>query len=300
MKYLSNAQIALYERATRGYRRLTGKNLAVSTVMGLLTDVDPTPQGKYQRWLCERLTDNSARNEPGLWDIDGGHKSQVSRTLRSFHLTKRLLAEDQRNILNYKGLREVEQIIQELDKSRFICHRGMLATMNMDTVYHATLIEQASDISVHAPRNIEEAAMLLNNDRLLDARGEGLYRDLLSDGDIRIFISSGHVLIGALPSPGSRSIVFDSMGEHAVFEDMLAEIGGFETINWGSDQSVLKVMIQIDPTLPFDIGMEEAEPYQVALLQFPHVLFEDREIPDHLRDSILADSKVREAIMGFE
>lgn len=300
MKQLSNTQKALYERAARGYRRLTGKNLAVSTAFGLLTEVDPTLKGKYMRWLCERLADNSARNESGLWDLEKGRQSQISRTLRAFHLSKALLAEDQRSILNYYGLREIEQVVSELDRTRFTCHRGSMANMSMDAVYHSTLIEQASDISVHAPRNIEEAAILLGNDTLLDARGEGLYRDLLSDGEIRIFISSGHVLIGALPPPGTRSIVFDSMGEHAVFEDMLSEVQSFDEINWGDHKSVLKLMIQIDPTLPFDLNMDEAEPYQLALIQFPHVLHEDREIPEPLRNAILADSKVREAVVSFE
>lgn len=300
MKQLSITQKDLYERAAKGYRRLTGRNLAVNTVFGLLAAVDPTKEGKYMRWLCERLADNSARKETDRWDIEKGKASQITRTLRAFHMTKRLMPEEQRNILNYYGIKELEAEIRDLDRDRECLNRGMLEIMSMENVYQGTLVAEAAGISVHYPRNIEEAAILLCNPDLLDARGQGLYKALRSDGEVVIFISPGNVLIGAITPEGSRSLVFDCMGEHAVFEDMLSEVSNFGSLDWNAHKAVLKPMVQIDPMLPFDMAMDDVEPYQIALVQFPLVLLEGREIPDELREVILSDETVQKAVAGIE
>jgi hypothetical protein len=300
MKTLQKANASLYQQAALGYRRLTGKKRTTTTLFIMLAQVDPTPKGHYMRWLCERLIDDSFRKDAGASDLDKGKESRAYRTLMAFHLSKGKLPEDQRNILNYYSLHEIEQIIGKIDRQRDTCHRGFMASMDAISVYHTTLIEKSSEITIHAPRNIEEAALLIQNESLLDARGQGLYRDLLADGDIRIFMSSGHTLIGAVTPQGSRSIVFDSMGEHAVFEDMLSEVSSLVDLDWSTHQNILQEMVRIDPTLPFDLEMGDAQAYQQAILQFPHVLLEDREIPDHLREEILKDETVRGLVAEYE
>jgi hypothetical protein len=300
MNRYSHASLPLYIKAVLGFRQLTGKKRTPETLLRNLASVDPSEKGKNIRWLCERLAGRSFIRERHLWDIQQGEGSHAYRLLLAFEACKAELPVDQRNILNYQNLTELDHATRSKNARRTRCNTLVLDKMNEIVVFNSTMLSKVGGLSIHQPRSIEEAAILLGNSELLDERGQNLYAALKADGDIRVFMSETDVVIGALPEEvGTRSLVFDSMGELAVFEDMLAVESLQSDLRWDNYEPVLRSMVLIDPSLPFDMEMEEVEPYQVALLQFPFVLHEDREIPEHLMERVLSNPDVFLAVSEF-
>ncbi len=300
MNRYSHASRPLYVKAVLGFRQLTGKKRTPETLLRDLACVDPSSKGKNIRWLCERLSARSFMRERHLWDIQQGKGSHAYRLLLAFEACKAELPLDQRNILDYQNLTELDHATRRVNAQRNRCNTLVLEKMSEQAVFKSTMLVGVGGLSMHEPRSIEEAAILLGNRDLLDQRGEGLYAALKLDGAIRVFMSETDVVIAALPEEeGTRSLVFDSMGELAVFEDMLAVESLQNELSWKNYQPILRSMVLIDPSLPFDTDMEEAEPYQVALLQFPFVLHEDREIPEHLMGQVLSNPDVLQAVSEF-
>jgi hypothetical protein len=300
MNRYSPASQPLYAKAVLGFRQLTNKKRTPETLLRDLACVDPSGRGKNIRWLCERLAARSFIRERHLWDIQQGDNSHAYRLLLAFEACKAELPIDQRNILDYQNLTELDHATRSTNARRTRCNTQVLLKMSEQAVFNSTMLAKVGGLSMHEPRSIEEAATLLGNSEVLDQRGQGLYAALRIDGAIRVFMSETDVVIGALPEEaGTRSLVFDSMGELAVFEDMLSVESLHSDLSWKNYEPVMRSMVLIDPTLPFDTEMDEVEPYEVALLQFPFVLFEDRQIPEHLLDQVLSNPDVFLAVSEF-
>lgn len=294
MSQLSPEQKELYTKARDAYASLDMVALPLEEFRELLNEADPSGRGRYTRWMAERLASGEALEEWSRWQLTQGKISQLHRILSLFDAIKSTLPEDQRNILDYRSLREVRQVVEAVGTKRTTLNHTLYETLTFTQVHDSTLVLSAGDISVHKPLCIEEAAALFGDEALLCDAGDGLYGSLLAEGEITIFISKGNILLCAKPmEEDAYGRVFDSFGEHALFEDMLLEEGISGRPVWDDYAQVLREMIVIDPTLPFDMEMDEPEPYQVALMQFPLVLHQDREIPEDLLEAVLSDARVR-------
>lgn len=109
----------------------------------------------------------------------------------------------------------------------------------------------------------------------------GLYDEqILNSNRLFLLITDLGAFIADLPKePGDKGELIDANHEQAIFEDILQL---HRKITWESCKEMMTLFIKIDPCLPFDLEIEAAEAYQVAVDQFPLVLDMDREIPDHL------------------
>lgn len=301
MRLTSTEAKKLIERAARSFSAIMACETTPEEMMRMLIDADPSEKKKYVRWMAERFASkDAARQSRGLM-IANGARSQAYRALLSFDLCKEQLPVELRNILNYRSIDEVRQATAALNEGRVNCRKFALKRLSFEQAFNLTLVEQAEGISVHQPRCIEEAAVLISNEDLLDSSGDGLYASLREIGQVLVFVSDSGVLIGARPeSQGERGIVYDPFGELAVFEDMLQVENCNGAVSWSTHESVLRHMIEIDPSLPFDTEMNEVEPYRVALTQFPLILHEDRVIPEDLREEILSDTQVMAKVIGIE
>ncbi len=244
----------------------------------MLADIDPTGKLSYVKWLAGVMK----RDQQCLEKVD---KIRLSELLSEFHGVKHLLPQDLRDINNYQSFSDLDKTLRGYRSERPKASRFLLKKLTIDSVIKETAIHVYEEsLFVLKARSVEDVIVCTQNEQLFCKRGRGLYERLNNLGDVLIFISSNGVHVGASPRhPGDKGVLFDCFGEFSVFEDILDL---YPNICWDNSSELLTTMIKIDPTLPFDIEMEDAEAYMIALKQFPLVLEEDRSIPDHLLEEI--------------
>lgn len=281
--------------AIKGPRAVALSHEKVDTeLFAAITDLDPTPKLKYMKWILTRLYRNPASIIEGLIGNDG-----MSGTLRGllveFEGVKHLLPAHMRDIFNYHSLERLEEVVGLMRKDRYKASKFIRNTARSEEVMAATLLMGHDGLTVHRARSVEDVILLTGSDEVFDLRGEKLYRNMASYGEVFIFITGYGVFVGALPrTAGHKGILFDCMGEPGMFEDALM---AHRDVNWESAPEIITLMAKIDPALPFDEEMEEIEPYIAALNQFPLVLHEDREIPDDMIDRLLESGLLSQEAM---
>jgi hypothetical protein len=251
---------------------------------------DPSLNGKYLRWLMNRL----AKQTPNrLFDLDFTDEGESARkTLLAFQVKTQYLPIEQRDILSYLSLKEVDQVVAENEDRFNHISYALLDSLNTLDVIEQTRVMEHDGYSVHQPRTIEEAALMLTNDVWLDGRKKGFYGQLKSLGTVYIFLSDFGPMIGVLPrGTEERGVVYDSTGEQSMFEDALM----LHDLSYEDAPEIIELLCKIDPALPFDEEMDEIEPFLAALNQFPLVLMEDRELTDEQIEELLAHPQLSDA-----
>lgn len=259
------------------------------SVIQYVSSFDPTPDCIYTKWLMTRLHRNPKTLIAEL-KLSASGCNTVGILLAEFHGIKQRLPKENRDIFSYGSLHELEQVLIANRVERFRASKKFLKMLDIHECLLATQVMACDGLTVHKARCIEDVIVITGADNVFDGRGDGLYRQLLADGDVYVFNTGYGPLVGALPTKvGQRGDLFDSCGDPAMFEDALQV---HPNLSWEKAPELLSLMIKIDPTLPFDTEMTEKDAFLVALKQFPLILHEDREIPEDLLDEILADPEV--------
>lgn len=283
---LNPIRTAAYSRA----QQLQGQTLNRAAFANYLKACDPTPKGKYQRWLLTRLYKQIESAPFDLSFFDDG--SLARQTLHLFDVKKHLLPVDQRDILAYQSLKEVRQVIAEhrwkFDRISVCC----LEAADEREVFDRTRILKTRGVSVHRPDSIEDLALLFGNDSWLDKRGGDAFSRMKKLGAPYIFMADSGFLLGVVPHDiGKRGVVLEWSREPGMFEDLIQS----HQLKPSNAPELFDLMCRIDPTLPFDLGLAEVEPYLAALNQFPLVVHEDRWPADSLLLKLLSHPDLSEA-----
>lgn len=279
----------------RGQRRqlITSLEHDGSGVHQLLA-LDPTPTKRYLKWILNRLSID------WLNELIGDPEQAVSfkHSLLEFDAVKCSLPAEQRDIFGYKSLSDVDDLLVPMRATRYRARRQLVNDLELEDVLDQTLVLAQCGVTVHCPRHVEDAIVLTGSERAYCERGQGLYSRMAQLGRVLIFNTHAGVLIGYLPNESEqRGHVFDFLGEPAILDDVLLV---HRDLSWHSAPELLSMMIQIDPTLPFDAQMTELEPYVIALTRFPWVLLEDRELPPELEEQLRQHPVVGPAILSIE
>lgn len=256
-------------------------------LLAAVADLDPTPRLKYVKWILTRLY----RDRTSLGNSLTGQDDQsgaLRGLLLEFEAVKNKLPPHMRDIFNYHSLECLDEVLNLLRKDRYKASKLIRNLGRPQEVMSATQIMSHDGLSVHAARCVEDVIMLTGSDDAFDSRGEGLYMALAKTGEVFVFVTGYGVYVAAVPrEQGHKGVLVDGMGDMGMFEDALA---AHRDVTWSSCPEILALMCRIDPALPFDMEMEDAEPFIVALNQFPLVLHEDREIPEDLREQLFESS----------
>lgn len=250
--------------------------------------IDPTGRKlKYTRWMLNRLWRNPVENMPYL-------EGDAKAIMVQFNAIKHLLDEDLRDVFRFNSFGEIETLVNETNRTRVKPLKNIMNTLDPVAVMNDThLLASNAGIEVCKPRNVEDLIVLMG---MGDNRFKQ-HRQIMLCGQPYVFLTGAGPIAGCVSPDGERGMAFDSFGEPAIFEDALMIHPEF---NWSDDSEIMSLMCQIDPSLPFDLDLEEAGPFLVALKQFPLVLHEDRFIPDSLYDEIIADPVVGPMIRETE
>lgn len=262
-----------------------------ASFMAFLAASDPTSEGRYLRWMLNRMNRQTSER---IFDIDyrnGGVNAQ--RQLLAFDVKKQYIPEDQRDILAYQSLREIKIVLAEHEILFNTISNPLIDSLDFDHVMTSTTVHEHDDLTICAPASIEEAAVLLCGGRWLDSRGKGFYRKLKQVGKIYVALSGFGNQIFALPRDFNEpGIVYDSQGELGMFEDALA----YHSISYQESPEITELLCKTDPALPFDSKMTCVEAFLASVNQFPDILFDDdRSLDEEVRDALLAHPKLTEA-----
>ncbi|WP_410950848.1 hypothetical protein [Pseudomonas sp. S1(2024)] len=254
-----------------------------------LCSCDPTREGKYLRWILNRMNRQTPER---VFDLDFDRQGLAARkTLLAFSVKSQYLPLEQRDILAYQSLREVGLVLAEHAESFNTISNVLLASLDAEEVFERTLILEHERLSVCDPQTIEETAALLGNPQWLDSRGKGFYRKLKSLGKIFLLLSDFGVQVLVRPhASNERGIVYDCTGELSLIEDALAH----HDLTYEEAPEILELLCKVDPALPFDESMEDIELFLAALNQFPLILMEGRELDDGMRDTLLSHPELGE------
>lgn len=254
-------------------------------VIQACAELDPTPKYKYLKWILTRLYRDVNSIAAATVPVNG-RTPAIKPLLLEFEAVKHNLLPHMRDIFNYRSLEALEDVLVMHRKDRMKASKLICSQWDLDDVFAATKVMEFDDLTVHAARCVEDVIILTGSDQVFDLRGQGLYRDLAEDGQVYVFNTGYGMLVGTLPrNEGEKGLLYDALGELAVFEDALMVHPDADAI---SAPEIIELMCKIDPALPFDEGMEEIAPFVAALNQFPLVLHEDREIPEELLEDLLA------------
>jgi hypothetical protein len=282
----------VYKRALQTVTAIKGPRAAAlsketvdADLFAAIIDLDPTPRLKYVKWILTRLYRQVNYILPGLCGEDG-QSGSLRGLLLEFEALKHRLPVEKRDIFNYHDIWSLNEVIEEVRHDRFNASKMIRNNARREEVMSATLLMEHDGLSVHAPRSVEDVVVATGSDDVFDGRGQGLYRSLLQIGQVFLFNTGYGMFVGARPeSQGEKGVLYDLMGECAMFEDALM---AHRDVNWESCPAIIALMCKIDPALPFDTEMEHVEPYAAALNQFPLVLHEDRELPDHILEQLIS------------
>lgn len=101
--------------------------------------------------------------------------------------------------------------------------------------------------------------------------------ELLEIGCVFILLCDAGTMILVKPFDESeKGLVFDTSGEPALLSEVF---DCHPEINWKEHKDLMQMLIQVEPSIPFDRNMSDEEPYLVALKQYPAILHEDRVLP---------------------
>ena len=288
MRRLSNMQ-ADVERA---YANCQGLNLFqgdLEAFKAFLCGCDPTGEGKYLRWILNRMNRQTPER---VFDLDFDRQGREARkVLLTFSVKTQYLPLEQRDILSYQSLREINLVLAEHAESFNTISNFLLASLDAEEVFERTLILEHEGLSVCEPESIEEAAALTGNPQWLDSRGKGFYGKLKSIGKIFLLVSDFGIQVLVRPhTSNERGIVYDCTGEYSLIEDALAH----HDLTYEEAPKILELLCKVDPALPFDEDMEAFELFLAALNQFPLILMEDRELDDDMRETLLGHPELGE------
>lgn len=253
-------------------------------VVSAAASLDPTPNYKYLKWILTRLHRN-VNSFPEVILSQEGKAINVKALLLEFESVKHRLPAQMRDIFNYHSITALESVLGLERKDRIKASKMICKHWDIEDVMASTQVMEYEGLSVHEARCVEDVIILTGSDKVFDLRGQKLYRNLADCGQVYVFNTGYGVLVGALPRiEGEKGVLFDALGEHAVFEDALMV---HPDVDWHSAPEIIELMSKIDPALPFDEAMEDIAPFAAALNQFPLILHEDRELPDEIRDDLL-------------
>lgn len=267
-----------------------GLTLTFEAFCAYLKGCDPTPKGRYQRWLTERVFKQIEDSPFDLCYRDSG--LGAFQALAWFEDKKRYLPVELRNILSYQSLKEVRSVLAEhaYDIDR-LSPRLADVTQTIEVI-EETRIMESEGFSVHQPRSIEDLALLWGNDKWLDKRGSNNWARLKSVGTPYVFLNDFAPLLGVLPNiPGHKGVLLDTCIEPGLFEDVLS----YHPMAYDEAKDIIDLLCKIDPALPFDEEMEEVGPYLAALNQFPLILHEDRTPSDEILEALLSSEELTDA-----
>jgi hypothetical protein len=289
--------VRMADDVERAYAKCRSLNLFegdLRAFMHFLRGCDPTEGGKYLRWILNRL---NRQTTDRVFDLDFADAGQATKKmLLAFCVKTQYLPLDQRDILGYQSVREIGLVLAEHAGSFNKVSYDLLNALDFNEVLEQTLIYEHENLSICAPRSIEEAALLLFNDKWLDDRREGFYRKLKDLGQIYVLISPFGSQIMTLPhEPEQRGVIYDSTGERSMLEEALI----FNQITYEDAPEIMALFCKVDPALPFDIGLEGWEAYLVAVNQFPLILHEDRHLEEDVRETLLGHPDLTEAARGI-
>ena len=263
-----------------------------SEILSYVIQFDPTPNLCYTKWLMTRLYRNPA-NIADKIEISSSGSNRLRTLLAEFDGIKHKLDVKDRDIFNYRTIEQLEVVLVEQRKGRFKASKKYMKHLDIHETLLDTLVHTCGGLSVHRPRSIEDVIVMTGGDQAFDLRGDARYRMLCRIGEVYVFNTDYGPLVGALPAQGEKGYVVDCTGEAAMFEDAL---NLHQDVDWERSAEILSLMIKIDPALPFDMELENVEPYRVALQQFPLILHEDRAIPDEFLYELMEDPVIGKAI----
>jgi len=267
-----------------------GLKLSYEAFSFYLAECDPTPKGKYQRWLVTRISQQTEAHPFDLEFRDSGISAY--KALSWFDDKKRYLPVELRNILSYQSIKEINVVLAEHAYDIDRLSKRLADTLETIEVIEETRLFESEGFSVHQPRSIEDLALLWGNDEWLDKRGSNNWARLKSIGTPYVFLNDFGPLLGILPNvPGHRGLVLDTCTEPAMFEDALM----MHSLSYESDKDIFDLLCKIDPSLPFDEEMEDVGAYLAALNQFPLILHEDRSPSEEILESLLASDELSDA-----
>ena len=259
-----------------------GLKLSYEAFIDYLNSCDPTPKGKYRRWLLNRIYKQIAKAPFDLDYSDNG--LSAFQALAWFDDKKRYLPMELRNILSYQSIREINTVLSEHAYGIDRISPRLVDTLQTLDIIEQTRIDEFDGFSVHQPRSIEEIALLWGNDEWLDKRWGNGWARLKSLGTTYVILSDFGPILGVLPNlSGHRGVVLDTCCEPAMFEDALMA----HNISYSDAPGIFDLLSRIDPSLPFDLEMDEVGPYIAALNQFPLILHEDRAPSDEVREALM-------------
>ncbi|MBD8681450.1 hypothetical protein [Pseudomonas sp. CFBP 13719] len=267
-----------------------GLKLSFEGFDAYVRECDPTPKGKYQRWLLSSLLQQIETKPFNLDFTDSGISAY--KALAWFEDKKRYLPVELRNILSYQSIKEISVVLAEYSYDIDRLSKRVADTLETIEVIEDTRVLEGGGLSIHQPRSIEDLALLWGNDDWLDKRGSNNWARLKAIGTPFVFLNEFGPLLGVLPNvPGHRGLVLDTCTDPGMFEDMLPH----HDLSYETDKDIIDLLCKIDPTLPFDEEMEEVGPYLAALNQFPLILHEDRTPSDEILQSLLASTDLSQA-----
>lgn len=282
---MKHARRTLLQAAHTKYQQLSGRDMSIEAFTDLLNAIDPSPRKKNVRWLAERLVYRLSPANEAYWQNLDPQTCELRRLLIAFEACKYKLPVKQRGILSYRSIPALSEAVTQVDRKRVTCKPSVLNALSVELSAATCLVVEDGVYSVYRPRSIEDAVALGVDQNALDAKFhcQGLYRSMEGVGEVLVFVSQGFTRIAVIPEDSSCRMthVFDELGEPALFEDMIQCEGGIE----GVSSEVLDLIIKADPTIPFDMELEDPELYVKALLSWPAVTM-DREVPDELLDDV--------------
>lgn len=265
-------------------------------VIQACAELDPTPKFKYLKWILTRLYRDVNSIAAATVSI-GGRTPAIKPLLLEFEAVKHNLLPHMRDIFNYRSLEALEDVLVMHRKDRMKASKLICAQWDQDDVLADTTVMEFEGLTVHQARCVEDVIILTGSDQVFDLRGQKLYRDLASAGQVYVFNTGYGMLVGTLPhEEGEKGLLFDALGERAMFEDALMV---HPDVDPSSAPEIIELMCKIDPALPFDEGMEEIAPFIAALNQFPLVLHEDREIPEDMLDELMESGLLSQAAQAI-
>lgn len=267
-----------------------GLKLSFEAFGAYLKECDPTPKGKYQRWLVSSIAHQTPAKPFDLCYLDSG--ISAFQALAWFEDKKRYLPTELRNILSYQSIKEINVVLAEhaYDIDR-LSSRLADVTQTIEVIEDTRILE-SDGFSVHQPRSIEDLALLWGNSNWLDKRGSNNWARLKSIGTPYVFLNDFAPLLGVLPNvPGHRGLVLDTCTDPGMFEDALMH----HNLYYDTAKDIIDLLCKIDPALPFDEEMEEVGPYLAALNQFPLIVHEDRTPTDDILEALIASDELSDA-----